>query len=248
MIEPSPDLQATTAELGQAIRRDHQALKAQLRQAIRDDHSRRQRRHKTIRTSALSLATVLVLSGSALAAGDALGVIELGGGVSAAPVSSLPVWNGKTGTFVTGTGGNGTPYIYHLTGGNVRSLSCGPTDPNPTNNIYITSTRPLTSAELKEILDEETSHETLPLQTIVKDIKEGKLAHGAKRVRKGTHPIASGSTGPTAGSKALPAGVTGVSNGCPTPGVAGQPGSPGSAPAPGKAGVTVVPSGAGTTP
>ena len=66
-------------------------LKAELGRAIREDHQRRQRRRKTVRTSALSLGAFAVMSGSALAAGDALGVIDLGGGSSAAPVSSFPV-------------------------------------------------------------------------------------------------------------------------------------------------------------
>jgi hypothetical protein len=41
-----------------------------------------------------------------------------------------------------------------------------PTDPAPTNNIYVTSMRPLTSAALKEIFDEEASHETTPWRTV----------------------------------------------------------------------------------
>ncbi|MGP0103290.1 MAG: hypothetical protein ACLPUT_16915 [Solirubrobacteraceae bacterium] len=258
MTEASPDLQAATTELGQAIHRDHEALKVELGRAIRRDHSRRKRRRKAIRTSALSLGAVLVLSGSALAAGDALGVIDLGGGVSAARVSSVPVWDGSTGTFVTGSslpvwneqagafvgGGNGSPYIYHLTGGSDPTLSCGPTDPEATNNIYVTSTHPLTSAELTEILDEEVSHETTAGQTIVKEVTEGKLPGGAKWVRTGRHPIIGGGSTPKSTRQLFPAGVTGVSNGCPTPGVAGQPGSPGSPAAPGKAGVTVTPSAA----
>jgi len=60
-------------------------LKAELARAIRQDHQRRERRRKTIRTSAMSLGAFAAMSGSALAAGDALGVIDLGGGSSAAP-------------------------------------------------------------------------------------------------------------------------------------------------------------------
>jgi hypothetical protein len=194
------------------------------------------------------LATGLVALGVAapLAAADATGVIELGGGISATSVSSLPEWNGKTGTFVTG--GNGDPYIYHLTGGSAPNLSCGPTDPNPTNNIYVTSTLPLASAELEEILDEEISHETASSQAVTNEIAEGKSPSGVTEMTKGRHPVISGS-GPATGRK-LPEGVTSISNGCPTPGVAGQPGNPGSPAAPGKTGVTVAPSdtGASTAP
>lgn len=138
-------------------------LKAELGRAIREDHQRRQRRRKTIRTSALSLGTFAVMSGSALAAGDALGVIDLGGGSSAAPVSSFPVWDGATGTFVTATTGSSTtaPYAYHITGG-TTTTQCPFTDParyeTEPNDIYITSTQPLTAAELQQALEMQTDH------------------------------------------------------------------------------------------
>jgi hypothetical protein len=227
MTRPSADQYVAVTKLCQAIRHDQQALKADLGRAIRRDYSRRKRRGKAIRVSALSLGAILILSGSALAAGDALGVIELGGGVSAARVSSLPEWNGKTGTFVTG--GTGHPYIYHLTGGSAPTLGCGSSDPQPTNNIYVTSTRPLTQGELKEILDQETSHGTASEQAI----KEGNVPLGVTEVRGGRYPEFSSPTSPSK----LPAGVTEVSHGCPTPGVAGLP-DPGSSATAGKAGIT----------
>lgn len=234
----SDDLQTVSDKLAQAIRRNHQEMKANLASEVRRDQKRRVRHRKTIRTSVLAIGAVLVLAGSALAAGDALGVIELGGGISAVQVSSIPVWDGTTGTFITGKSENGS-YIYHLTGGRDISMSCGPTDPDPTNNIYVTSTRPLTSAELKEILDSELSHETKPEAVLRKEMEEGKLPDGAKWVSRDGHRVIVGS--PTQASKPLPSGVTGVSNGCPTPGVAGQPGTTGSSPEPGKAGVTTTP-------
>jgi hypothetical protein len=138
-------------------------LKAELGRAIREDHQRRQRRRKTIRTSALSLGAFAAMSGSALAAGDALGVIDLGGGSSAAPVSSFPVWDGATGTFVTATTGSSTtaPYAYHITGG-TTTTQCPFTDPpryeTEPNDIYITSTQPLTAAELQQALEMQTDH------------------------------------------------------------------------------------------
>lgn len=250
MSDASPDRQAVKAELRQAIRRDHEAMKADLVSMIRRDNPRRQRRRKTIRTTALGLAAVMVLSGTALAAGEAFGVIELGGEVTAVQVSSIPVWDGTTGTFITGKSEDGS-YIYHLTGGSEPYMSCGPTDPDPTNNIYVTSTRPLASAELKEILEAELRHETKPRSVVMKEMKEmkeeGKLPNGAKWIRRGRHPFISGGDNPQ-GSQKLPAGVTSVSNGCPTPGVAGQPGTPGSSPASGKAGVAVAPSSSNATP
>ena len=138
-------------------------LKAELGRAIREDHQRRQRRRKTIRTSALSLGAFAAMSGSALAAGDALGVIDLGGGSSAAPVSSFPVWDGATGTFVTATTGSSTtaPYAYHITGG-TTTTQCPFTNPpryeTEPNDIYITSTQSLTAAELQQALEMQTDH------------------------------------------------------------------------------------------
>jgi hypothetical protein len=138
-------------------------LKAELGRAIRHDHQRRQRRRKTIRTSALSLGAFAAMSGSALAAGDALGVIDLGGGSSAAPVSSFPVWDGTTGTFVTATTGSSTtaPYAYHITGG-TTTMQCPFTSPpryeTEPNDLYITSTSPLTAPELQQALDVRSQH------------------------------------------------------------------------------------------
>src|ERR1017187_4487333 len=116
-------------------------LKGELSRAIRQDHQRRQRRRKTIRTSALSVGAFAALSGSALAASDALGDIDLGGGTS--------------GAFVSAKGGSSAnaPYAYHLTGG-TTTLACPFTNPTryvvEPNDIYITSTRPLNAAELEQ--------------------------------------------------------------------------------------------------
>ena len=138
-------------------------LKAELARAIRHDHQRRERRRKTIRTSAMSLGALAAMSGSALAAGDALGVIDLGGGSSAAPVATFPVWDGATGTFVTATTGSSAtaPYAYHITGG-TTTTQCPSTDPvryeTEPNDIYVTSTQPLTAAELQQVLEMQTEH------------------------------------------------------------------------------------------
>ena len=125
------------------------ALKHDLARATRADHDRRVRRRRRVRTTALTLGTLAALSGSALAAGDALGVIDLSGGVSATPVSTFPQLNGETWTMAPG--GADAPYVYHLTGGPAAGVGCGPADPNPTNNIYITTTRQLTTDELHHI-------------------------------------------------------------------------------------------------
>ncbi len=133
------------------------------------------RRAQTIRTTVLSFVAVIAFSGCALAAGDALGVIELGGGARAAHVSSYPAYDLRTHKFVRVHG----QYIYHITGGLDRDLN-GCKKPHPANNIYVTSTRLLSPATLQHILRMEEHIERF-LQ--------------------------------------LPAGVTGISNGCGNAGV-----------------------------
>jgi hypothetical protein len=142
MTEPSPSLLDLKAELGGAIRTDHQ---------------RRHRRRKTVRTTALSVGAFVALSGSALAAGDALGVIDLGGGSSAQAVTTIPVWDGASGTFVNATVGSSAiaPYAYHITGA-TTTTPCPFTNPTryetEPNDIYVTSNRPLNAAELEQAL------------------------------------------------------------------------------------------------
>jgi len=149
-------------------------LRGELSRAIREDHQRRQRRHKAVRTGALSVGAFAALSGSALAAGDALGVINLGGDSSAAPVTIVPVWDGATGTFVNATVGSSAtaPYAYHITGG-TTTTPCPFTNPTryevDANDIYITSTSPLSASELQQALDDETNHTAANLPALRSD-------------------------------------------------------------------------------
>lgn len=137
-------------------------LKAELSRAVRRDHAKRQRRHKLIRTSALGLGVFAALSGSALAAGSALGVINLDGGATATQVSSLPEWNGTTGAFVTTTTDGTAPYAYHISGG-TTTLSCPFTARTVAipNDIYITSTQSLTTSELQQAVTATDDHAVL---------------------------------------------------------------------------------------
>jgi len=193
-----------------------QALKTELSRAIRRDHQRRRRRHKTLRTGALSLLGLGVLSGAALAAaggpfvasepsGPPVEEVKLAHGVSIEAVKSFPEFTGKASDeFVTSHGsGRSRTYIYHVTGGEAREIGCPFPDVHPTNNIYITSTRALTSAEIMSQLR-----------------PDGELEGHAPK----------------------PEGVISESNGCPNPGVAGQPGTANGPVAAGKAAVTVAPS------
>lgn len=124
-------------------------LKLELGRAVRSDCARRARRRRTARRRSAALGAAAVLSSAGIAGAAALGVIDLGGGVSSAPVTSFPQWNGQT--WKLAAGGATAPFVYHLTGGHAAGVGCGPGDPNPTNNIYITSTRQLTSDELHHI-------------------------------------------------------------------------------------------------
>lgn len=128
---------------------DRIALKDELMPAFQRDHQRRQGRRKAARTAVIGLAAFAALSGSAVAAGSALGIIDLGGGVSATQVTTLPVWDGTTGTFDSGTA-NGQ-YIYEFAGLGADSVVCGATDPDVAT--FITSTQPLTQSDLESLID-----------------------------------------------------------------------------------------------
>ena len=73
------------------------------------------------------------------------------------------MWNGTTGTFDNATVGPGTTtaYAYHITGG-TTTTRCPFTNPpryeTDQNDIYITSTSPLTVTELQQALDMNADH------------------------------------------------------------------------------------------
>jgi hypothetical protein len=139
-------------------------LKMELARATRRDHARLLRRRNLLHTGAASLGVFAVLSGSALAAGSAFGVINLDGGASATQVSSLPQWDGTAGAFVTATTGSGgvASYAYHITGGTTR-LGCPGTTRSVVvpNDVYITSTQALTTAELQQAVTTADNHAVL---------------------------------------------------------------------------------------
>jgi len=69
---------------------DLAAIGANLGGAIRRDRARALRRRRSVRTAALGVGVLAGLSGTALGAGQALGVIHLGGGVGAHRVTHVP--------------------------------------------------------------------------------------------------------------------------------------------------------------
>jgi hypothetical protein len=155
-------------------------------------------RRRFLRLTLLGFAAIVALSGSAIAARDMLGVIELGNGAHAQRVPSAPKWDAALGVFVSKSG----RYVYHVFGGSALGLSCGADDPFPTNNIYVRASRPLSANELKSLLASELAHLRIPAATIKEKLKADLHSH-RRRLDSKT-------------SKPLPPGVLSVSNGCPT--------------------------------
>jgi hypothetical protein len=109
-------------------------------------------RRRMVRTGALSVGAVLVLSGSALAAGSALGVIDLGGGDTAESVSGVPTPYSSNGKTTDVNAKPGTAYAYRLVGGEpVPKMGCA----NP--QLTVESNRQLSKEELHKILLEESA-------------------------------------------------------------------------------------------
>lgn len=159
-----------------------------------------------LRVALVGLAAVALLGGTALAAGGAFGVIDLGGGVSAEQVESAPEWNGLTGAFVDSSA-NGD-YVYHVVGGSAFALAC-PGEPFPVNNMYVTSTRPLSESELSSLLSVELDRRQIPANALKRQLEAELLTH--RRSGRGS-----------AATPALPPGVISVSNGCSAQGAGSQ--------------------------
>jgi hypothetical protein len=187
-------------------------LQVELEEAIHRDLAHRTRRRKIFRGVGLSVPAVVAASGVAMAATgtftNTAGQLELPSGIKIQAVDSSPEFVGTASPtgFVTGSGRGGRYVFYHVTGGEAPAFGCGPSDPHPTNNIYIISTLPLASEFILSLL--------LPNGELKPTDMATKLKEDV-------------------------AGVISTSNGCPTPGIAGQPGAQGAPAEPGKAGVAV---------
>ncbi len=204
MNESTLPVRAVIAELGEAVRRDHR---------------RRSRRRRALRGGGMSVLAVAGLSTAALAAEGAfrevetvtpVGEVELPQHVTIQAVESFPEFVGRATSngFVTRSGdARWGHYLYHVTGGEARDLGCGFAGP-PTNNIYITSKRPLSEQEILALLE-----------------PDGELK-----------PMV-GANGQREAGTERPPWITSTSDGCPNPGIAGQPGTPDESPRPGKAAV-----------
>ncbi len=134
------------------------ALEVELGKAIWRDHRRRRRRVKTARVAALGATALMAMSGTALAAGQALGLIDLGGGATAARVPGAP-FSGPI--FVMGFTGcqhgecSATrPYVYRVSGGHVTrsfgGITCRASASRFTPRVvYVSSSRELNDRQLR---------------------------------------------------------------------------------------------------
>lgn len=142
------------------------ALRAELGEAIRRDHRRSVRRRKTARIGLIGMVCALALSGSALAAGAALGVIHLGGGATAQRIAKVPAPKGSSGEIALGYVGcyhhdcaAKPAYVYRVSGGHARrsfgGIDCGPrAAPFMPRRIFVTSHVPLSRSQLRYSLDQ----------------------------------------------------------------------------------------------
>ncbi|MHB1539588.1 MAG: hypothetical protein ACYCUM_14680 [Solirubrobacteraceae bacterium] len=132
-------------------------------------------RRKIIRTGTLSVGAVLVLSGSALAAGSALGVIELGGGDTAETLATVPItYQSSNGKDYQVNVPSGAAYTYRLAGGK-SNLHCA--DPE----TIVESDRQLSSEELHKLLLEESAGPT--------HVRSDTLPEGVKGISESCIPV-----------------------------------------------------------
>jgi len=125
---------------------DLETIKLQLLDGIHRATRRHRHRRRILRFALISLGVVAALSVSALAAGDELGVINLGGGVQAVHVAGYPAYDVQTKQTVLA---GADSYVYHITGGQARLLDC----PNHPSDIYVTSKQELNPEELRAAVE-----------------------------------------------------------------------------------------------
>jgi hypothetical protein len=154
MIDPSPSVLT---------------LKADLTQAIQAERRRRRLRRRALRMATIAVIGVLAASATAIGAGEALGVIQLGDGAAARRVSHVP----RLGAFVafcrSECGAGTTRFVYRVTPDEVRrdynvapgeviratsGVGCLPGRPAyAPQEIYVGSRHRLTSVDLESITE-----------------------------------------------------------------------------------------------
>ncbi|HWX45577.1 MAG TPA: hypothetical protein VNY52_09675, partial [Solirubrobacteraceae bacterium] len=187
------------------------ALKAELSQAIRRDHSRRTRRRRALRAGSISVLALAALSSAALAAGGAFREVE-----TVTPVGEVELPRDVTIQAVDSFPefvGRATPNGFATSTSGVRG------------GHYIYH---VTGGEAREIGCGFATHPTNNIYiTSTRQLSE-------HEIRLLLRP-----DGELEGHAKAPPWITSESNGCPNPGIAGQPGIPNGPLLPGKAAVAV---------
>jgi hypothetical protein len=104
-----------------------------LSRAIHQDHQQAQRRRSQARIAALAGAAICAVSGAGVAGAALTGLIDLGGGHSAAPVNSTPAPNDTN-----------LPYEYQVSGVHNHDGQSG--------TIYIESSQPLDNLTRQQLV------------------------------------------------------------------------------------------------
>jgi hypothetical protein len=187
------------------------ALKAELSQAIRRDYSRRTRRRRALRTGGFSVLALAALSGVALAAGGAFREVE-----TVNPVGEIELPRDVTIQAVDSFPefvGKATPNGFVTSTSGVRG------------GRYIYH---VTGGEAREIGCGFATHPTNNIYiTSTRQLSEHEIGSLLRP------------DGELEGHAKPPPWITSESNGCPNPGIAGQPGTPNGPLLPGKSAVTV---------
>jgi hypothetical protein len=100
MIDPSPSVNA---------------LRGDLTRAIHADRRRRNARRRVMRTAAACAIALLLATASAIGAGEALGVIQLGDGATARRISHVPKLGYFTAFCRSECGTGATRFVYRVT-------------------------------------------------------------------------------------------------------------------------------------
>jgi len=125
---------------------DLETIKLQLLDGIGRETRRRRHRRRAMRSTLISVGATAALSATALAAVNALGVIDLGGGARAVQVAGFPAYDVQTRKITLVGRGR---IVYHITGGRARLLGC----PNHPNDIYVTAEQTLDPEELRAAVE-----------------------------------------------------------------------------------------------
>lgn len=187
------------------------ALKTELMQAIRRDHGRRKRRRKALRTAGFGVLALAALSSAALAAGGAFREVE----------TVTPVGEVELPQDVTIQAVDSFPDFVGRASTNGFVTSNG----SARYGDYIYH---VTGGEAREIGCGFATHPTNNIYIT------SKRALSEQEITSLLRP-----DGELEGHAKAPAWVTSESNGCPNPGIAGQPGTPNGPLVPGKSAVTV---------